>query len=68
MTEFSEVDKSKISAETARKNKASKEPIEKLIERVDNQDGVGLWPSEVLALRFEIERLSKYINALNQIG
>jgi hypothetical protein len=50
MNELTDKEKSQIQAETARKNLASKMPIQDIIARVDKWNGAGLNPSEVLAL------------------
>jgi hypothetical protein len=61
MSDLSEKDKMQISAETARKNMASKAPIEDIIKRIDKWNGAGINPSEVLALRNYIDKLENRI-------
>lgn len=57
MTDLTDSDKSKIMAETARKNMASRVPIAEILERVERWNGSGLTPGEVLALVYEIKKL-----------
>lgn len=69
MTELSDVDKSKISAETASVNrkKAARIGVDLVMERIEKYDGVGLLPSEVWSLYNEIKSLrGLYTSHLNK--
>lgn len=61
-----DADRMKVAAETARRNMASKRPLAEILSRVEQYNGAGLTPAEVLALYEEVRTCRELVKHLTE--